>query len=104
MPKPTKEQELKKQELKKRELKKRLESFKRRKKNRTLKEVTDLLQDWGFEYVPATKERGGVWKRAGRRVTLPKPHGGDNVLPPRYLGYVVAEIEEAERIEPLEIN
>jgi len=37
-------------------------------------------------------------------VTLPKPHGGDKVLPPRYVGYVIEEIEQAELIEPLEIN
>jgi hypothetical protein len=89
---------------KKQILKKELADFKRRKKNRTLDEVTTLLENWGFVGRKASKEQGGVWTRAGRRVTLPKPHNGDKVLAPRYIGYVIEEIEQAELVEPLEIN
>jgi hypothetical protein len=89
---------------KKQELERALEGFRRRRKNRTLEELTTLLRNWGFEHRQATKEGGGVWTRAGRRVVLPKPHGRDRVLAPRYVGYVVAEIDAAELIEPLEIN
>ena len=66
--------------------------------------MTELLENWGFIRRAATKEGGGVWQRAGRTVTLPKPHGGDKVLPPRYVGIVISEIDQAELIEPLEIN
>jgi hypothetical protein len=85
-------------------LERQLEGFRRRRKNRTLEEVTALLENWGFVRRAATKEGGGVWTRAGRRVTLPKPHGRDKVLAPRYIGYVIHEIEQAELIEPLEID
>jgi hypothetical protein len=94
LPKPTKKELLLRE----------LETFKRKKSNRTLKEVTGLLEDWGFTYRAATKEGGGVWERAGRTVTLPKPHGGDKVLGPRYVSIVINEIEQAELIAPLEIN
>jgi hypothetical protein len=89
---------------KKEALERELDGFRRRKKNRTLEEVATLLRNWGFVERPGTKERGGVWTRAGRRVVLPKPHGGDKVLAPRYVSIVVEEIEQAELIEPLEIN
>ncbi len=86
------------------DLRRALEGFKRRKKNRTLEEVSDLLRSWGFTFRAATKEGGGVWTRAGRTVTLPKPHGRDKVLAPRFVTIVVHEIEQAELAEPLEIT
>lgn len=88
----------------KKQLSKALEAFKRRKKNRTLEEVIELLRSWGFVHRATTKEGGGLWRRGSCTVTLPKPHGRDKVLAPRYVTIVINEIERAELEEPLEIN
>lgn len=77
-----------------------LKEFRRDKRNRNLEEVQDLLSLFGFTYRPGSKERGGVWQRGTFTLTLPKPHGGDNSLAPRYISLVLSVIDLAEAQEP----
>jgi hypothetical protein len=73
-----------------------LKEFRRGKRNRTLGEVQDLLIAFGFVYRPGSKEHGGVWQRGPFTLTLPRPHGGDSALAPRYISLVLNMIELAE--------
>ncbi len=74
-----------------------LSSRKRRKKNRRLNEVCDVLRAFGFSERKASKENS-VWHRGSVTLTLPNPHGGDRVLKTPYVNMVVREIERAESI------
>lgn len=74
-----------------------LAAFKRNKKNRRIQDAQELLAAFGFQYRPATKELGGVWKRGSLTITLPLPHGsGDKSLAPRYISLIIRIIELAE--------
>jgi len=75
-----------------------LSSLKRRKKNRRLSEVCDVLLAFGFSERKATKENS-VWRRGSVTLTLPNPHGGDRVLKVPYVSMVVREIERAESLD-----
>jgi hypothetical protein len=79
-----------------------LAEFRRRKTNRTLKEAEALLVAFGFSYRPASKEQGGVWQRGMFTLTLPKPHGGDKTLSPKYIGRIIQLIDFAEAAEVAE--
>ena len=73
-----------------------LKEFRREKRNRALDEVQDLLIAFDFTYRPGSKERGGVWQRGSFTLTLPRPHGGDSALAPRYISIILNAIELAE--------
>jgi hypothetical protein len=79
-----------------------LEEFRRRKTNRTLEEAEGLLRAFGFSYRPGSKERGGVWQRGVFTLTLPRPHGGDKTLPPKYIGRIIQWIDMAEALAQTE--
>jgi hypothetical protein len=74
-----------------------LREFRREKRNRALAEVQELLTAFGFTYRPGSKEGGGVWQRGPFTLTLPRPHGRDPVLPPRYISLALSLIEMAEQ-------
>ncbi|HKI03228.1 MAG TPA: hypothetical protein VKK31_14720 [Thermoanaerobaculia bacterium] len=76
-----------------------LNELRRKKTNRTLPEVEELLEAYGFTYRPGSKERGGIWQRGRWTLTLPKPHGGDRALAPKYIGKLIDLIELAEAEE-----
>ena len=76
-----------------------LDDLKKRRRNRSLKEIEKILTMFGFVSRKATKE-GNVWKRGTFTLTLPVPHGsGDKSLHPKYIGTVIQLIEEAEFLE-----
>ena len=75
-----------------------LESLKRNKKNRRLREVCDVLTAFGFAMRKVKKE-SSFWQRGSVTLTLPNPHGGDRVLKIPYVTTVVREIERAEALE-----
>ena len=53
-----------------------------------------MLEACGFERRLAAKE-GSVWRRGRHTLTLPRPHGGDRALHPRYVSLVIRVIEAA---------
>jgi hypothetical protein len=74
-----------------------LAEFRKNKKNRSVDEVQELLAAFGFQYRPARKEQGGLWRRGMFTVTLPQPHGSrDRSLKPAYISIVIRIIEAAE--------
>jgi hypothetical protein len=73
-----------------------LDELRRKKTNRTLPEAEELLEAYGFTYRPGSKERGGIWNRGRWTLTLPKPHGGDRALAPRYIAKLIELIDLAE--------
>ncbi len=74
-----------------------LAALKRNKRNRRVEDALRILTAFGFSYRPATKEKGGVWRRGSFTVTLPFPHGrGDRSLAPTYLSLIIRVIELAE--------
>jgi hypothetical protein len=79
-----------------------LAELRRKKTNRTLEEAEALLTAFGFAYRPGSKERGGVWSRGMFTLTLPKPHGGDRTLSPKYIGRIIEQIDLAEAQEEAE--
>jgi hypothetical protein len=79
-----------------------LAEFRRRKTNRTLGEAEELLVAFSFLYRPGSKERGGVWQRGMFTLTLPKPHGGDRALSPKYISRIIELIDLAEALEATE--
>ena len=76
-----------------------LADLRRAKRNRRIEEVERVLEACGFERRLATKE-GAVWRRGRHTLTLPRPHGGDPALHPRYVSLVVRVIEAAESDAP----
>jgi len=76
-----------------------LAEFRRRKTNRTLEDAEGLLMAFEFSYRPGSKERGGVWQRGMFTLTLPKPHGGDRALSPKYISKIIELIDLAEALE-----
>lgn len=76
-----------------------LAEFRRRKTNRSLEEAAELLIAFGFSYRQGSKERGGVWQRGMWTLTLPKPHGGDKTLSPKYISKIIELIDLAEALE-----
>ncbi len=53
-----------------------------------------MIEACGFERRLAAKE-GGVWRQGRHTLTLPRPHGGDAALHPRYVSLVIRVIEAA---------
>ena len=72
-----------------------LADLRRAKRNRRVAEVERVLEACGFKRRLATKE-GTVWQRGRHTLTLPRPHGGDPALHPRYVSLVVRVIDAAE--------
>ena len=79
-----------------------LAELRRRKTNRSLEKAEELLVAFGFSYRPGSKERGGVWQRGMFTLTLPKPHGGDKTLSPKYISKIIELIDLAEALETTE--
>lgn len=79
-----------------------LAEFRRRRTNRSLEDAAALLVAFGFSYRQGSKERGGVWQRGIWTLTLPKPHGGDKALSPKYIGKIIELIDLAEALEKKE--
>lgn len=76
-----------------------LDDLAKRKRNRRVAEVEEVLQAFGWSRRPTTKE-GNLWVGARRTLTLPRPHGGDTVLKTPYVALVVrilqTQLEEEE--------
>lgn len=79
-----------------------LAELRRRKTNRTLEDAEALLAAFDFSCRPGSKEQGGVWQRGVFTLTLPKPHGGDKTLSPKYIGRIIQLIDLAEASEVTE--
>ena len=74
-----------------------LAQLKRNKRNRSVQDAWELLEAFGFQYRPASREQGGLWRRGAFTVTLPLPHGsGDRSLSPKYINMIIRIIELAE--------
>lgn len=73
-----------------------LDDLRRNKRNRSLKEVEAVLEEFGFSRRDAAKE-ASVWSRGRSTLTLPNPHGKPLKTP--YVRLVVRIIEQAEAAE-----